>query len=50
MVAQKQKNALLISSERREVKQEGGTIDVEVEANVEYKAIIADELLLLLED
>lgn len=43
MVAQKQKNALLISSERREVKQEGGTIDVEVEANVEYKAIIADD-------
>lgn len=43
MVAQKQKNALLISSERREVKQEGGTIDVEVEANVEYKAVIADD-------
>lgn len=43
MIAQKQKNALLISSERREVKQEGGTIDVEVEANVEYKAIIADD-------
>ena len=43
MVAQKQKNALLISSERREVKQEGGTIDVEGEANVEYKAIIADD-------
>lgn len=43
MVAQKQKNALLISSERREVKQEGGTIDVEVEANVEYKVIIADD-------
>ena len=43
MVAQKQKNALLISSERREVKQEGGTIVVEVEANVEYKAIIADD-------
>lgn len=37
------KNALLISSERREVKQEGGTIDVEVEANVEYKAVIADD-------
>ena len=43
MVAQKQKNALLISSERREVKQEGGPIDVEVEANVEYKAVIADD-------
>lgn len=43
MVAQKQKNALLISSERREVKQEGGTINVEVEANVEYKAVIADD-------
>lgn len=34
---------MLISSERREVKQEGGTIDVEVEANVEYKAVIADD-------
>lgn len=43
MISQKQTDALLVSSERMEVKQEGGTIDIEVKANVEYKAVIADD-------
>lgn len=43
MVSQKQVNALTVTSDRLEVKQEGGTLNVEVNANVEYKAVIADD-------
>lgn len=43
MVSQKQVNALTVTSGRLEVKQEGGTLNVEVNANVEYKAVIADD-------
>lgn len=43
MVSQKQMNALTVTSDRLEVKQEGGTLNVEVKANVEYKAVIGDD-------
>lgn len=43
MVSQKQKDALLVTSNRMEVKQEGGTLNIEVNANIKYKAVIADD-------
>lgn len=43
MISQKPKGALLVTSNRMEMKQEGGTLNIEVEANVEYKAVIADD-------
>lgn len=43
MISQKPKEALLVTSNRMEMKQEGGTLNIEVQANVEYKAIIADD-------
>lgn len=43
MVSQKQKDALSVTSNRMEMKQGGGTLNIEVEANVEYKAVIADD-------
>lgn len=43
MVSQKQVNALTVTSERLEVKPEGGKLNVEVNANVEYRVVIADD-------
>lgn len=43
MISQKPKEALLVTSNRMEMKQEGGTLNIEVKANVEYKAVIADD-------
>lgn len=43
MILQKPKEALLVTSNRMEMKQEGGTLNIEVKANVEYKAVIADD-------
>lgn len=43
MISQKQKDALSVTSNRMEMKQEGGTLNIEVKANVEYKAVIADD-------
>lgn len=43
MISQKQKDALLVTSNRMEMKQDGGTLNIEVKANVEYKAVIADD-------
>jgi hypothetical protein len=43
MVTQKQKDALTLTSDRFEVGQEGGTINVEVKANISYEVIIPDE-------
>lgn len=42
MVNQKQKNALLLTSNRYEVKQNGETISVEVKSNVDYKVVIPE--------
>lgn len=43
MISQKQKDALSVTSNRMEMKQEGGTLNIEVNANVEYKATVADD-------
>lgn len=43
MISQKPVSALLVTSKRMEMKQAGGTLDIEVQANVEYKAVIADD-------
>lgn len=43
MVSQKQQDALSVTSNRMEMKQGGGTLNIEVKANVEYKAVIADD-------
>lgn len=43
MISQKPVSALLVTSDRMEMKQAGGTLDIEVQANVEYKAVIADD-------
>lgn len=43
MISQKPKDALLVTSNRMEMKQEGGTLNIEVQANVEYRAVIADD-------
>lgn len=43
MISQKQKNALLLTSDRMEVKQQGGTVNLEVKANVSYQVVIAEE-------
>ncbi|MEY8686051.1 leucine-rich repeat protein [Bacteroides sp. AN502(2024)] len=42
VVTQKQKNALLLTSDKFEVEQKGGTIQVEVKANVNYTATIGE--------
>lgn len=42
VVTQKQKNAILINSNKIEVAQKGGTITVEVKANVNYTATIGE--------
>ena len=42
VVNQKQKNALLITSNKYEVEQKGGTIEVEAKANVSYEVTIAE--------
>ena len=43
VVTQKQKDALLLTADKFEVPQEGGNIAVEVKANVDYTASIAEE-------
>lgn len=43
MISQKPVSALLVTSKRMEMKQAGGTLDIEVQANVEYKAVVADD-------
>lgn len=43
MISQKPVSALLVTSDRMEMKQAGGTLDIEVRANVEYKAVVADD-------
>lgn len=43
MISQKQKNALLLTSDRMEVKQAGGTVNLEVKANVNYRVVIAED-------
>ena len=42
VVTQKQKDAILLTSDKFEVNQKGGTIHVEVKANVEYTAEIGE--------
>lgn len=42
VVTQKQKDAILLTSDKFEVNQQGGTIHVEVKANVEYTAEIGE--------
>lgn len=41
-VAQKQKNALLLTTNKFEVEPQGGKINVEVKANVDYEVIISE--------
>ena len=41
-ITQKYAGALLLTANKYEVKQEGGTIDIEVKANIDYKMEIAD--------
>ena len=41
-VNQKQSDALTLTSDRFEVPVEGGTVDIEVKANIEYEAIVPD--------
>lgn len=43
VVTQKQKDALLLSADKFEVPQEGGTVTVEAKANVTYTASIGEE-------
>lgn len=43
MITQKQKDALTLTTDRFEVDQEGGTIDVEVKSNISYEVVIPDE-------
>ena len=43
VLTQKQKNALLLTTTKYEVPQEGGTIEVEAKANVSYNASIPEE-------
>lgn len=42
VLTQKQKNALLITTNKYEVEQKGGTIEVEVKANIDYQVQIAE--------
>lgn len=42
MIMQKQKNALLLTSKRLEVKQDGETVTVGVKANIEYQVVIPE--------
>ena len=42
-VSQKCADALLVTTDKYEVSQEGGTIDIEVKANIEYKMEISEE-------
>ena len=42
VVTQKQRNALLLTSDKYEVDQKGGTITVEVKANIDYTATISE--------
>lgn len=42
VVTQKQRNALLLTSDKYEVDQKGGTIKVEVKANIDYTATISE--------
>lgn len=42
VVTQKQKDAILLTSDKFEVNQQGGTIHIEVKANVEYTAEIGE--------
>ena len=41
-ISQKSANALLVTADKYEVNQEGGTIDIEVKANIEYKMEISE--------
>ena len=43
VVSQKQKDALLLTNDKFEVDQAGGTVTVEVKSNVSYTAIIGEE-------
>ena len=43
VVSQKQKDALLLTNDKFEVDQKGGTVTVEVKANVSYTATIGEE-------
>lgn len=43
MVTQKQKDALTLTTDRFEVEQKGGLINVEVKANISYEVIIPNE-------
>ncbi len=42
-ISQKGADALLVTTDKYEISQEGGTIDIEVKANVEYTMEIAEE-------
>ena len=42
-ITQKCKEALLVTTNKYEVSQEGGTIDIEVKANIEYKMEISEK-------
>lgn len=42
VVTQKQKNAILLTSDKFEIEQKGGTFNVEVKANVNYTATIGE--------
>ena len=42
-ISQKCADALLITTDKYEIAQEGGTIDIEVKANIEYKMEISEE-------
>lgn len=42
-ISQKQKDALLVTTDKYEVPQEGGTINVEVKANIDYQIVIAEK-------
>lgn len=41
-ISQKSADALLVTADKYEVSQEGGTIDIEVKANIEYKMEISE--------
>lgn len=43
VVSQKQKDAILLTNDKFEVDQEGGTVTVEVKSNVSYTATIGEE-------
>ena len=42
-ISQKCADALLVTTDKYEIAQEGGTIDIEVKANIEYKMEISEE-------